>query len=160
MRGNDIMKVNEFKELIELIEQSSIEVLKLEKKEIKLYFQKRNAANVTIDLTEQVSQAARVVTQDETIVELEQSPSNEDDGLHQIEAPMVGTFYSRSNPEAEPFVQLGSVIEKNQPVCVLEAMKLFNEIVSDVDGEIIEVLAEDGQIIEFGQPLFVVKVSG
>ncbi|MGG3449314.1 acetyl-CoA carboxylase biotin carboxyl carrier protein [Domibacillus aminovorans] len=154
------MKVNEFKELIELIEQSSIDVLKLEKKDIKLYFQKRNAANVTIDLTEQVSQAVRVVTPDETIVESVQPASNEDDGLHQIKSPMVGTFYLRSNPDAEPFVQVGAVIEKKQPVCVLEAMKLFNEVESDVDGEIIEILAKDGQIIEFGQPLFIVKVSG
>ncbi len=154
------MKVNEFKELIELIEQSSIDVLKLEKKDIKLYFQKRNAANMTIDLTEQVSQAARVVTPDETIVESVQPASNEDDGFHQIKSPMVGTFYLRSNPDAEPFVQVGAVIEKKQPVCVLEAMKLFNEVESDVDGEIIEILAKDGQIIEFGQPLFIVKVSG
>ncbi|KAB7706534.1 acetyl-CoA carboxylase biotin carboxyl carrier protein [Bacillus aerolatus] len=153
------MKVNEFKELIDYIEQSSIDVLKLENKELKLYFQKHNAANVTIDLAEQAAPAAQMAPKDETIVELEQPASNEDNSFHQIESPMVGTFYSRSNPDAEPFVQVGSMIEKNQPVCVLEAMKLFNEVASDVDGEIIEILAEDGQIIEFGQPLFVVKVS-
>ncbi|OAH59603.1 MULTISPECIES: acetyl-CoA carboxylase biotin carboxyl carrier protein [Bacillaceae] len=154
------MKVNEFKELIELIEQSSVDVLNLEKKDIKLYFQKRNASNVTINLAERVSQAAQLVTTDETIVESVQPASNEDDGFHQIKSPMVGTFYLRSNPDAEPLVQVGAVIEKKQPVCVLEAMKLFNEVESDVDGEIIEILAKDGQIIEFGQPLFLVKVSG
>lgn len=160
MRGNEIMKVNEFKELIDYIEQSSIDVLKLENKDIKLYFQKHNAANATIELAEQAAPVAQMVTADETIMESEQPSSNEDDGFQRIESPMVGTFYLRSNPDAEPFVQVGSVIEKNQPVCVLEAMKLFNEVVSEVDGEIIEILAKDGQIIEFGQPLFMVKVSG
>ncbi|MFK2825535.1 acetyl-CoA carboxylase biotin carboxyl carrier protein [Bacillus sp. B190/17] len=154
------MKVTEFKELIDYIEQSSIDVLKLENKDIKLYFQKQNAVSVAIDLAEQETQAVQTVTIDEPIMDGEQPPSTKEDGLHQITSPMVGTFYLRSNPDAEPFVQVGSIVEKNQPVCVLEAMKLFNEVVSDVDGEIVEILAEDGKIIEFGQPLFIVKVSG
>ncbi|WP_049662142.1 acetyl-CoA carboxylase biotin carboxyl carrier protein [Bacillus sp. FJAT-27231] len=153
------MKVNEFKELIDYIEQSSIDVLQLEDKDLKLYFQKHNAANVKINMEGQGSSKGQTMTRDEMTTASEQLSLNEDNDLHQIKAPMVGTFYSRSNPDTVPFVQLGSKIKKNQPVCVLEAMKLFNEVASDVNGEIVEILAEDGQIIEFGQPLFVIKVS-
>ncbi|MGF6947873.1 acetyl-CoA carboxylase biotin carboxyl carrier protein [Neobacillus sp. B4I6] len=151
------MKWNEFKELIKLLDQSSLDVLKLENKDIKLYFQKHDAANVTIDFKEQLSQTAESVKE---VEESEKLPAKKDDGFYQIKSPMIGAFYSRSNSDAEPFVHVGSVIEKNQTVCVLEAMKLFNEVVSDVEGEIIEILVEDGQIIGFGQPLFLVKVGG
>ncbi|WP_176713765.1 acetyl-CoA carboxylase biotin carboxyl carrier protein [Pseudobacillus wudalianchiensis] len=153
------MKINEFKELIDYIEQSSIDVLQLEDRDLKLYFQKHNAANVKINVEGQGSSKGQTMTMDEITTASEQLSLNKDNGIHKIKAPMVGTFYSRSNPDTAPFVQLGSKIKKNQPVCVLEAMKLFNEVASDVNGEIVEILAEDGQIVEFGQPLFVIKVS-
>jgi len=156
MRGNDRMKINELKELMEIIEQSSIDVLKLEKEDFKLYYQKQNATNIKIDFEEQNIQAAN---SDEMIIETLHTAIQKDNGFHQIKSPMIGAFYSRSNPDSEPFVQIGSVIEIDQPVCILEAMKLLNEVLSDVDGEIIDILVEDGQIIEYGQPLFVVKVS-
>ncbi|MCM3727411.1 acetyl-CoA carboxylase biotin carboxyl carrier protein [Neobacillus cucumis] len=148
------MKWNELKELIEILDHSSLDVLKVENQDIKLYFQKHDAANVKIDFKEQLSQTAEFGTK-----ETEKPAAKKEDGFYQIKSPMIGAFYSCSNPEAEPFVQVGSVIEKNQTVCVLEAMKLFNEVVSDVEGEITEILVEDGQIIEFGQPLFLVKVG-
>ncbi len=155
MRGIDRMKINELKELMKIIEQSSIDVLKLEKEDFKLYYQKQNATNLNIDFEEQNSQTEN---SDETIIERQHIAVQEDNNFHQIKSPMIGAFYSRSNPDAEPFVQIGSVVKINQTVCILEAMKLLNEVLSDVDGEIIEILVEDGQIIEYGQPLFVVKV--
>ncbi|MDR6998867.1 acetyl-CoA carboxylase biotin carboxyl carrier protein [Neobacillus niacini] len=151
------MKLNELKELIEVLNRSSLDILKVENQDIKLYFQKHNATNVTIDVNEQITSTAESATAEP---EPEKPAAKKEDGFHQIKSPMIGAFYSRSNPEAESFVQVGSVIEKNQTVCVLEAMKLFNEVVSDVAGEIVEILVEDGQIIEFGQPLFLVKVGG
>jgi acetyl-CoA carboxylase biotin carboxyl carrier protein len=73
-----------------------------------------------------------------------------------IVAPMVGTFYRASKPDAPPFVTEGDVVQTGQTVCVLEAMKMFNEIPSDVAGRIMRVLAENGAPVEFGQPLFLV----
>ncbi|RYM06092.1 acetyl-CoA carboxylase biotin carboxyl carrier protein [Sporolactobacillus sp. THM7-7] len=80
-----------------------------------------------------------------------------DDSLHQITAPMVGTFYASSSPDAEPYVHKGSTVDEKTVVCIVEAMKLFNEIEAEVKGTIVDILVEDGQLVEYGQPLFLVK---
>ncbi|RIN14946.1 acetyl-CoA carboxylase biotin carboxyl carrier protein, partial [Mammaliicoccus vitulinus] len=74
-----------------------------------------------------------------------------------INAPMVGTFYKSPSPDEGPYVQVGSHVDADTTVCILEAMKLFNEIQAEVSGEITEILVEDGQMVEYGQPLFKVK---
>jgi acetyl-CoA carboxylase biotin carboxyl carrier protein len=74
-------------------------------------------------------------------------------------SPMVGTFYSASSPEAEPFVKPGDRITKDSVLCIIEAMKVFNEIKSDVSGTVIEVLTENAEAVEYGQPLFLVRPS-
>lgn len=71
-------------------------------------------------------------------------------------APMVGTFYRASDPSAEPFVKIGDVIQKGQKLCIIEAMKLMNEIQAESDGVLLEILAEDGKLVEYGQALFVI----
>lgn len=159
------MKTNELKEIIALIEQSNIDVLKLEKGDFKLFYQKPNAKNllndedklVTTKTVEEDQSLETIIYSAETDTEDKDNPDK--DNLHTITAPMIGTFYARPNPDAEPFVQVGTEIAKNETVCILEAMKLLNEIHSEVDGEIIDILVKDGQIIEFGQPLFTVRVS-
>jgi acetyl-CoA carboxylase biotin carboxyl carrier protein len=74
-----------------------------------------------------------------------------------VKSPMVGTFYRSANPESEPFVEIGSVVKVGDPVCIIEAMKIMNEIEADVAGTIREILCENGQAVEFGQPLFVIE---
>lgn len=74
-----------------------------------------------------------------------------------INAPMVGTFYKASSPDAEPFVKAGDKVKKGQVICVIEAMKTFNQIEADRDGEVVDILAEDAQPVEFNQPLFAIK---
>jgi acetyl-CoA carboxylase biotin carboxyl carrier protein len=76
-----------------------------------------------------------------------------------IPSPMVGTFYRAGSPEAEPFVSVGKRITPDSVLCIIEAMKVMNEIKSEVSGEILEVLVENGEPVEFGQPLFLVKTS-
>ncbi len=75
---------------------------------------------------------------------------------HVVKSPMVGTFYRSSAPGADPFVQVGTAVKEGEPVCIIEAMKLLNEIEADKDGVIKEILVENGQPVEFGQPLFVI----
>lgn len=70
---------------------------------------------------------------------------------------MVGTFYSSSSPDTPPYVSVGDRVSKDSIVCIVEAMKLFNEIDADIDGEIVEILVNNGQLVEYGQPLFLVK---
>ncbi|MEI3606305.1 acetyl-CoA carboxylase biotin carboxyl carrier protein [Pseudogracilibacillus sp. SE30717A] len=153
------MKMDELKEIVKLIEESKIDILKLEKGDFKLFYQKEGAKNIRLEGEESSFEEERnnfenSIQSDSTVEE-----TDKDSDLHQITSPMIGAFYSRPNPDAEPFVEIGSKISKNDPVCVLEAMKLLNEVNSNVDGEIVDILAEDGQIIEFGQPLFTVRVS-
>ena len=79
--------------------------------------------------------------------------------FHIVKAPIVGTFYAASSPGTPPFVTLGDMVEIGQPLCIIEAMKLMNEIESDVAGEIARILAENGQPVEYGQPLFGIRVA-
>ncbi|MDD4518433.1 MAG: acetyl-CoA carboxylase biotin carboxyl carrier protein, partial [Limnochordia bacterium] len=86
-------------------------------------------------------------------------PELEEPNLNQviITAPMVGTFYRASSPDAEPYVSLGDMLTVGQPICIIEAMKVMNEIESEVSGKVIQILVEDAQPVEYGQPLFVVE---
>ncbi len=81
-----------------------------------------------------------------------------DSGLHVVTAPIVGTFYRAPNPESEAFVTVGDHISKGKVLCIIEAMKLMNEIESDVDGEIVKVYPQNGQPVEYGERLFAVRV--
>ena len=81
----------------------------------------------------------------------------EDENLEQIQAQMVGTFYESPNPDAKPYAKVGDTIKKGQIICIIEAMKIFNEIESDHDGEIAEILVSDSSPVEFNQPLFSIK---
>ncbi|QDR82342.1 acetyl-CoA carboxylase biotin carboxyl carrier protein [Sporomusa termitida] len=78
-------------------------------------------------------------------------------GCHKITAPMIGTFYAAPEPGARPFAEPGQKVSADTVVCVLEVMKLFNEVEAGVEGEIVEVLVRDGELVEYGQPLFVVR---
>jgi acetyl-CoA carboxylase biotin carboxyl carrier protein len=81
------------------------------------------------------------------------------DDLHLVKSPIVGTFYGAPSPGAEPFVKIGAFVESGQTLCIVEAMKLMNEIESDQSGEVIRVFAENGQPVEYGQPLFGIRPS-
>ena len=79
---------------------------------------------------------------------------------HIIKSPIVGTFYAAASPEAAPFVRVGDLVEAGQTVCIIEAMKLMNEIEADVAGEVARVLVENGQPVEYGEPLFALRATG
>ncbi|WP_067932938.1 acetyl-CoA carboxylase biotin carboxyl carrier protein [Alicyclobacillus kakegawensis] len=87
------------------------------------------------------------------------APASEEAGIHTVVSPMVGTFYRAPSPDAAPFVERGSQVDEKTVVCIVEAMKLMNEIEAEVKGEVIDILAENGQLVEYGQPLFRIKVS-
>jgi acetyl-CoA carboxylase biotin carboxyl carrier protein len=85
-------------------------------------------------------------------------PSRAED-LHIVKSPIVGTFYASASPGAEPFVAIGSKVESGQPLCIIEAMKLMNEIESDVAGEIVRIFVENGQPVEYGESLFGIRTQ-
>lgn len=86
--------------------------------------------------------------------------SSEPDNTITINAPSIGTFYSRANPESEPFVQVGQKVSPDTIVCIIEAMKVFNEIPAECSGKIVEILVDDQQSVDFGKPLFRVDPTG
>lgn len=83
----------------------------------------------------------------------------DDENVKTISSPMVGTFYRSPSPEAPSFVEMGTVVKKGQTLCILEAMKLMNEVDCDYNGKVVDILVEDGQPVEYGEPLFKVEVS-
>jgi acetyl-CoA carboxylase biotin carboxyl carrier protein len=85
------------------------------------------------------------------------APGDETAGLTPIKSPMVGTFYTAASPEAKPFVQVGTTVDEDTDVCIIEAMKVFNNIKAETRGTIAKILVTNGQTVEFGQPLFLVK---
>jgi len=85
------------------------------------------------------------------------TPTDSDAGLHAIKSPMVGTFYAAGAPDAKPFVAVGTVVDEETDVCVIEAMKVFNNIKAETRGTVAKVLVTNGQTVEFGQTLFLVK---
>ena len=82
-----------------------------------------------------------------------------DEDLHLVKSPIVGTFYASPSPGAEPFVRVGAHVDTGQTLCIVEAMKLMNEIESDVSGEVLRIFVENGQPVEYGQPLFGIRPS-
>jgi acetyl-CoA carboxylase biotin carboxyl carrier protein len=92
----------------------------------------------------------------------ESAPSSQvdDPNLHKITSPMVGTFYRKPAPEKPNYVETGDKVAAEDVVCIVEAMKLMNEILAEVSGEIVEILVTDGTLVEYGQPLFLVKKNG
>ena len=87
------------------------------------------------------------------------SPAEKDDGAYQFTSPMVGTFYRKPSPDDAAFVEIGDIVKKGDVLCIVEAMKVMNEIQSDVAGEVIEILVEDSTSVEYGQTLFKIRKS-
>ena len=139
-----MLNLAEIQALIKTLDNSSIEKFEYECDEYRLSL-KKGSSGVAVKKT-----------QAEPVVEEEAADADEKE-LIEITAPMVGTFYSATEPGAEPFVKVGSKIDADSIICILEAMKLFTEVEADVSGEIVEILAKDGDLVEYGQPLFSVK---
>lgn len=168
-----MLKVQEIREIIKLIDQSSIDEFVYESDGTKVKL-KKNGIQVS---TEALTSTAKPVTEQREVPvkEVPVAPTEEksevkvdeevkdtnvnDSSLHKINSPMVGTFYKSSSPESPAYVNAGDKVKEDSVVCIVEAMKLFNEIEAEVTGEIVEILVEDGQLVEYGQPLFLVKAN-
>ncbi|MBE4910451.1 acetyl-CoA carboxylase biotin carboxyl carrier protein [Bacillus luteolus] len=167
-----MLKIQEIRELIKLVDQSSIDEFTFEHDGSKIKMKKHNdnTGSVMKHVNQEVQQAPAAVQ--ETVqqaptavaapvaVQAEAPKSVEaasTENLHKITSPMVGTFYAAPSPDTENYVKVGDRVNTNKVVCIVEAMKLFNEIEAEVNGEIVEILVKNGQLVEYGQPLFLVK---
>ena len=157
------MNQKELKELIEFLKEQDIAEFELERGDVKVRIKRAVPAApvetrylavppTTLPTTELISTPAA-----QPPVAKEPAASAVEEGLHQVRSPIVGTFYEAPSPGSPPFVKPGDMVELGQVLCIVEAMKLMNEIESDIAGEIVKKLANNGQPIEYGQELFIIR---
>ena len=151
-----MINVRELQEVVSLMNESGIQKLHIEHEGTKVVIDK---AGIPLEDTAVTEVKTDEVKADAT----EQAPQDSmsvnaaENNEKQILSPMVGTFYAKPEADADPFVQVGQTVERKDVVCVIEAMKLFNEVDAGIEGEVLEILVKDGDVVEFGQPLFTVK---
>lgn len=138
------MKIEEIRELAQIMKENGLGILELQEDGTNLRMEAASAAAPAAPAS--AASAAPVATQDGTPVDF--------NNLKEVKSPMVGVFYQAPSPEADPYVRVGSKVKKGDVLCVIEAMKLLNEITADTDGEIVDVCVENGQLVEYGQVLF------
>jgi len=144
------MDVQEIRGLIEIFERSSLSELILERGGTRLTLRKEGARSFAAGLVPSFSQGA-------SGPQLAQAPSSTGVSGYVITAPLVGTFYRRPAPTEPPYVEVGDRVEKGDTVCLIEAMKVMNEIKAEHAGVVEKILVEDGKPVEYGQPLMVIR---
>jgi len=163
------MNLKELKELIEFLIEKEIAEFELERGDVKVRIKRAGEHTVVHTHDPRVFAvpaappaapilgAAPVVVATAGAAAPDEPPAPKQEDLHMVKSPIVGTFYEAPSPGAPPFVKVGDTVEKGQVLCIVEAMKLLNEIESDFAGEIVKKLASNGQPIEYGQELFAIR---
>lgn len=155
------MKVNDIKELLLTIDKTNLTyvnlkdenfILEVSKGEVSVNTKTAENKKEELKLTE-VSSAYDEANKEEASVDLEVS----NDNIHVIKAPIMGTYYEASSPESSTFVKVGDKVSKGDTLCIIEAMKLMNEINSDVDGEVVDILVSNEDLVEYNQAIFKIK---
>lgn len=148
------------KELINLVKGSNIKTLQIEQGDLKIYVETHK------ELKEHGSESTlrQHIKKEEEFKHIEILPPSEDikeneKKYHVIKSPLVGTFYRSPAPGAPPFVEVGDIVSPGQVLCIIEALKVMNEIESDVKGRIEKILVENGETVEYGQPLFLIDTD-
>ena len=153
------MNYDEIKKLIDDMGDSKIDELSIEFHDgVKISMKKDKAPIVNAvpqETVQYISVPEKKVEKTETVEDSKKEEKEEEYKI--VKSPMVGTFYSKSSPDAKPYVEVGSNVKKGDILCIVEAMKLMNEIESEYDGEIVEVCVNDGDMVDFGKPLFKIK---
>jgi acetyl-CoA carboxylase biotin carboxyl carrier protein len=153
------MDLRKLKTLIDLVSESNISELEITEAEGKVRIVKAGAPAVGAPMAmmpSMVAPAASAPAASAAGAAAEPAPAPVPE-VKTIKSPMVGTFYRAASPGAKAFVDVGSEVTAGEAVCIIEAMKIMNEIEADIDGRIVKVLCENGQAVEFGQPLFIVE---
>jgi acetyl-CoA carboxylase biotin carboxyl carrier protein len=142
------MNLKEIKDIFKFLKDTDIVEFELEKKDGKVRFKRGNIQQASVDI---------IQTGLPSPVEGIERKVEKEDNLKTITSPMVGTFYRAPSPETDPFTEVGDIINKGQVLCIIEAMKLMNEIESEYNGKIVSIVVDNGQPVEYGEPLFLIK---
>ena len=148
------MNLKEVKQLIDLMNENNLGELEIERDGLKIRLKKEGEKIKKEEIVTTVSPAKPFES-----TEIKEGQLQKKEGFFEIRSPMVGTFYRASSPNAEAFVEPGQEIEEDQVICIIEAMKLMNEIKSEVKGEVVEILVKNGEAVEFDQPLFKIEIT-
>ena len=155
------MNTKEIQDIINFIKKTDLDDVSIETENYKIRV-KKNSSSISEKVVHK-SEIPKIIEKKETVVEdtTTKSSTTEEKASNNIiiKSPMIGTFYKSPNPESDPFVSEGDTIKPGQTICIIEAMKLFNEIESEVTGKIVKVLANDSSPVEFDQPLFEIDPS-
>ncbi len=148
------MQINQIKELATLMNSTGLSEieLKIPGMEIKLKKQGSSTNITSIPVAEEAVEITSIYNEPKTEVKENKSVNNKE-----IKSPIVGTFYSSPSPDSPAYVKVGDRVKKGDVLCIIEAMKMMNEIEAEVDGKIIEILVENESAVEFGQPLFLIE---
>lgn len=151
------MNYDDIKKLIDEMGTANIDELKVEFPDGVKISMKKNSNTVVTNAPTSVTNNNVITTSSEEVVVNDVNDKEEKEDYKIIKSPMVGTFYSSASPTSQPFVKVGDKIKKGQVVCIIEAMKLMNEIESEYDGEIVEVCVKDEEVVDYGKSLFKIK---
>ncbi len=155
-----MIEMRKLRELVKLMKENDLSELDLRDKDEQITLKRPTSEPIAVPLAAAPVAAAPpapAAAAPTAPAAAEPAPAPADDGLIEITSPMVGTFYSSASPDAEPFTKVGASVDANSVVCIIEAMKVFNEIKAEKSGTVAKVLVEDGQAVEFGQPLYLLK---
>ena len=160
------MDIKEIQNLIKFVQKSGVEEVKIERDDFKITIKTKSVApqhliveDVPTPVSIPASQQPTQAIQEVNIQETTQSVNLENDNQVIVKSPIIGTFYRKPSPDKPSFVEVGQSIAKGDVLCVIEAMKLFNEIESDFSGKIVKILVDDQSPVEFDQPLFIIDPS-
>ena len=154
------MDLKEIQTLIKFISSSGVDEVAIEKKDFKINIKKNLPPVISpsvVHAQPALALAAPQAVADATAPAAEVSQAPVVSNGEEIKSPMIGTFYRKSSPDKPVFVEVGDTVEVGQVICIIEAMKLYNEIESEVSGKIVKVLVDDSQPVEYDQPLFLVE---
>jgi acetyl-CoA carboxylase biotin carboxyl carrier protein len=150
------MDLRKLKTLIDLVSDSNVSELEITEAEGKVRIVKSMGVAAPV-VMQQAAPVAMVAAPAPSPVVADVPAASAAPVGHAVKSPMVGTFYRSSSPGAAPFIQIGSVVKEGDTLCIIEAMKILNEIESDKAGTVTQILCENGQAVEYGQPLFIVE---
>lgn len=154
------LNMAELRELAELVNEHGFTDFEFENANIRVRLSKMTAAPIVQAVAPVSAPVQATAPQTPTVANVEtaaETPAKADEDLHQITSPIVGTFYRSPSPDKPSYVSEGDKVNESTVVCIVEAMKLMNEIQAEVSGEVVKIYVENGQPVEFGQPLFGIK---
>ena len=151
------MDIRKVKKLIELLEESGIAEIEIKEGEEAVRISRMPTGGYMTHMQPQMMQAPVATIAAPVVAPAAAAPAARNANEHVVAAPMVGTFYASATPGAKPFVEIGTEVKEGQVLCIIEAMKMMNQIESDKSGKVTAIMATNGDPVEFGQPLFVIE---